>query len=655
MTLVLAQLPNLSDGFQPCHRHPLFVDLPSLSRQTRHFAVQQEEEVEVTSSVNQEAARLRKEAELMRLQAEQMDLSLTLQKIESLEAKLGNKAWIAKHPDQEAELQVQLQRLNDKLSGKTSQSTKVVSPTTIANETSPETAKVRLKDNEIATETISEKERKSQKNKRRSKLPTVPMSGFDQTDLDLYIPVAKDIDKMIPNGSIEEKLEAFRSAPELQEHFQKKIQNMLVGPLEEIQQLEILRRDFLDSTSRKEREQLKREIERLEASIEDAGAFPYSEGLVLEDLEPMSDEELGLRVEAVSSLPDILVSIYKQRSGLDENCEVSLAIQMDYYEPQIQQLEQFAMFSTEYLSGNVTEDYMNAFNRLPQPVQQQFAAKMGIDGEIDVERVLEKALEVSRASAPLIDLVQAGSDEPPEYNDIEFVDRSRFLEEFFPAIGNMEGKHPSQQLVDRFSSEILDRKFFTVSSKPERVAGGWYIRGTNQLEDDEGGTLSAADKLVAKVNERMESSPLGQSLEFFYIIDPSPPTDEEIEFGPAERPLFVLTTKDPESFYDWAKPTTKVAVSVCGLLTTFLFSLGSCALNPSITERFTKTLEQATETGVLDLQWFADLLFPMFAGFLSIQLVHEIGHRIIAFRDKVRIILWVVMLSDSGIYQDLTP
>ena len=58
-----------------------------------------------------------------------------------------------------------------------------------------------------------------------------------------------------------------------------------------------------------------------------------------------------------------------------------------------------------------------------------------------------------------------------------------------------------------------------VTSKPERVAGGFYIRGQNQLSDDEDKVLTAADKLVSIVSEKMEDSKLGDKLEFFYILD----------------------------------------------------------------------------------------------------------------------------------------
>ena len=665
--LLGAHFPNPSDGFQPMFQCPIpRRRVPSAARHGAsmvRFAIQQEEDVQVlfdsttttttgtttsttTTTINEEAARLRKEAELARLQAEQMDLSLTLQKIQALESKLGNKAWLSKHPDQEADLQAQLQRLNDKLIGTSSSSPPPTTTTTShRNRLDPLGTDTTLVSSGMVSKspkTFSASSyepatsaNKKNNNKKQEIVPETPLAGFDQEDLDLYIPVANDINKMIPNGTLAEKLEAFRSAPELQAHFQSKIQNMLVGPLEELQQLDNLRQEFLDSTSGKERERLKREIERLEFAIEDDGPIQYMERIWLDDLKPLTQEELARRMEAVGSLPDILIAIYKQRSGLDEEDELSLGIQLDYYEPQIQLLQQVRVLGP--LTDEMRADFITAFNSLPKPVQERFAANMGMDKESDAETVLDSMMDDSTPLSSLMQVIEAAqsSQDVVLYNDIEFVDRSRFLEELFPAIGNMEVDPPSEEDAVRFAAEILDKKFFMVTSKPERVAGGWYIRGINFLEDDEDGSLTAADKLVRKVNEKLAASSLGPKLEFFYLLDPSPPTDEEVESDATERPLFAVTTKDAKTFYKWASPLTKVGITLTGLFTTFMFCVGACALNVNINERFSNTLDQASETGVLDLQWFADLCFPMFTAFLLIQLAHEVGHKVIGFRDKV--------------------
>jgi hypothetical protein len=588
-------------------------------------AIQQEE-------IMTEAARLKKEAQLMRLQAEKMDLTLTLQKIEKLEKQLKNKTWLAKHPEQEAELQTQLQRLNDKLNGKEPSPR----PEVIDNSSSTTQTKQSIS---TPSSSIAEREKKRSslqpKASKSKKFPGVPLAGFDECDLDLYIPVALDINKMMPNGTIAEKLECFRTAPELQEHFQEKIKNMLVGPLEEMQRLEDLKKEYLDSTSTNERERLKRAIDRIENSLEEDGPFMYSEGFYCEDLPPLTEEDIALRMEAVGVLPDMIIAIYKQRNNLEEDADLRLAIQLDYYEPQLQLLEQARMIDP--LTDDMREQYVEGFNSLPKAVQERFAMKAGVDKDSDAKIVLEAMLKDASPLSPMMQVVEASNAQAdlPEYNDIEFVDRSRFLEEFFPSIGNMEGEHPSLDDVQKFSLEVLDRKYFMVTSKPERVAGGYYIRGTNLLSDDEDGTMTAADKLVAEVSKKMESSPLADELEFFYILDPSPPTDEEIEFGPIQKPIFVVTSKNPGKLYKWANPLTKTGVTLAGLLTTFMFSVGSCALNPAIADRFYATLDSASTAGVLDLQWFTDLCFPMFLSLIGIQLAHEVAHRLVAWDYKV--------------------
>jgi hypothetical protein len=585
-----------------------------------------------------EVARLKREAEMMRLQAEKMDLALTLEKIEALEAKLQNKSWLAKHLDQEADLQVQLQRLNDKLLKQNDPMPKKTEKTRTPVRTSKELTSTEPLSSSFSSSKAEAKEEPALEPKSKStKLPKVPLAGFDDCDLELYIPVANDINNMMPNATIEEKLKLFQTAPELQTHFQEKIQKMIVGPMEDMQQLETLKQEYLGSSSSKERESLKRQIDRMENSLEDDGPFMYSDGFYCEDLEPLTEEELKLRVDAVESLPEIMIAIYKQRNGLGEDDDLSLAVQLDYYDLQLQLLEQ-ARF-VEPVTDDMRAEHAKGFNALPQPVQDRFAKKIGLEEGSDATQVLETLRKDTSPLSAMMQVVEASNaqTELPEYNDIAFVDRSRFLEEFYPSVGNMEGEHPPQADVEMFAAQVLDKKSFMVTSKPERVAGGYYIRGTNLLSDDEDGSLTAADKLVAQVSKDLESSPLAENLEFFYILDPSPPTDEELEFGPVEKPIFLITTKNRDKLYSWAKPLTKVSVSLGGLLSTFMFSVGACALNPTISERFYATLDEASTSGVLDLQWFTDLCFPIFLSLGAIQLTHEVAHKLVATEYKVHI------------------
>lgn len=650
--LLLAVTQQAVTAFQPIHQHQRQLHLCSIQPHQRILSplrvIQQDEDTAAPTATSgseagipDEAVRLRREAELIRLQAEQMDLSLTLKKIEALESKLKNAAWLEKHPDQEADLQMQLQRLNDKLTRGPNDSVELAKPATTSS-TTPSNPSIESSKSESSQrkpkieESVKAPKFSQYEPKKKRKIPETPLAGFDQADLDLYIPIAEEINAKLPDSSMTEKLEVFRTAPELQAHFQEKIQKMLVGPLEEMQRLETLKKEYLDSNSSKEREQLKRQIDQLESSEDEDGPFMYSDGFYCDAIIPLSEEDLEKRVAAVTALPDILIAIYKQRNGMGEDDDLRLTVLMDYYEPQLQLLDQVRAVSP--LTDEMREQYVQGFNSLPEPVRYNFATKCGLPEDSDAKAVLAAALGRSTALSPLMQVVEASNTqslEPAEYNDIEFVDRSRYLEEFLPSVGNMEGKHPSLESVEEFAQEILDRKTFMMTSKPERVSGGYYIRGTNQFEDAEDGSSTAAEKLVAEVTKKMDSSLLGKQLEFFYILDPAPPTEEEMEFGPTEKPIFLITTKDPDSMYNWAKVPTKLGITATGILTTFMFSIGACALNPGIYDRFSGSLDSASSSGYLDLQWLADLCFPLFTSLLAIQLVHEVAHRAIALRDEV--------------------
>jgi hypothetical protein len=591
-------------------------------------ALQQEER----KDVNDEIMKMKKEAKRMRLEAEKDETALTLKKIEAVEAKLNSKSWLVKNPDQEADLKAQLQLLNDRLLGKVNPPIPKIIPS-IKKEEAKDTPS---KPTAETASRISNFSSVKELSPRSAKSLVSPRTGFDDKDLDLYIPVAKEIDGRIPDATSAEKLEAFRSAPELQEHFQQKVQEMLVGPLEEMQELEMLKVRYLDSSSTKEREILKREIDKLEESSNDNSAFLYSDSVHMSNLPPLTEEELNARLEAVGVLPDTLIALYKQRNGLDEDGDLRLAVEIDYFEPQTQLLEQIRFIKP--VPDQMREEFIMGYNMLPQSVRDHFAKNQGLKGGNDAVEVLKQVEKSEGNLSPLMQIVEASNAQPelPEYNDIEFVDRSRYLEEFYPTIADMEGFHPEEDDVQLFASTILDKKSFMVTSKLERVAGGYYIRGVNQFEDEEDGSKTASDKLVEKITEKLASSPLFDKLEFFYVFDPSPPTDEELEFGKVNEPIIIITAKNREDFYSLASPLTKGGVSFFGVLSTLLFAIGSCAFNTAIAERFTATLDQADVSGVLDLQWLISIVVPIFLSIGAIQISHELAHRVVAWKDKVR-------------------
>jgi hypothetical protein len=190
----------------------------------------------------------------------------------------------------------------------------------------------------------------------------------------------------------------------------------------------------------------------------------------------------------------------------------------------------------------------------------------------------------------------------------------------------MEATRPTEKEIETFCSEILDKSTFTLTSKPERVLGGYYLLGINRLDGDD-----ANDVMVARLNEKLQMSSLKDDVQFFFIPDPMALTDEEIEMGDEKRPLLAVTSKNLEEFYDWSGPITKALVSAGGVLSTCVFALGACAVNDAAMDQ----LQVALDAGSTDISWLTDMFGTIVLSMLGIQLVHEAAHRVIAWRDKV--------------------
>lgn len=694
---------------------------------------------------NDKVRQLLLDAERLRLEAETMDANLTLEKITVLEEKLSNTAWLEKQQGQTVkDLYEELRRLEGKVARQNNDDDgdglgsafKAATYTNYNGESDDDAIQPRVLPPKPATSFSEPESYSPPSSTSKPRNPNVPpMAGFDDSDLSLYVPVAQDVNNMAPNATLNERIGLFRDAPELQAHFKQKIQNLILGPLEEMQELETLKQDYFGSSSSKEREALLKRIKVLEAKIEEnnivaqgpnggVSGVGYSDNILIpaDRLPPLTDDELEERYQTIRALPDILVAIYLQRNGLYDlpvsiatlklelgnnginvtaNTEtpnnktattttneattdnivvaadeepidlyekLKLGIQLDYFDLQLQLLDQARVIP---LTEGMRREFVAAYQNLPAEVREHWVVdRLGVntleascfasDELEDAEKVLKEILQPMDESFSAFTkaagsfLTGGGSAEaeessvvPPEYNDVEFVDRSRYLEEFFPAIALLEDGRPSPEDVDRFVTDCLSgstggNKIFMVTSKPERVIGGYYIRGTNQFKFDEENSVTANDRLVQEVSRRLEEHPtLKDKIEFYYILNPSPPTDEEIELEVNLDPLFVVTTKDPKTMYHPAAGITKTTVSLLGLVSTFFFSLGSCVLNPKINAGIEKALDSASSatsgtTVFFDIDWFFNLCLPLYFSFLGILAAHELGHRIAASAYKVR-------------------
>jgi hypothetical protein len=366
------------------------------------------------TSLANEAAALKAQAEKIRLEAERMDAQLSLDKIDKYEKKLKDRVWLEKHPKEEVELLAKLDELNDRLQRKP--------PTTrrINNNHAPTT-----KDG-----LSSSKEKAATKQKRdiTKRDNENPMAGFDPQDLELYLPIAYEIEERLGTNTTEEKLEAFRKAPELQEHFSSKIQDLLVRPMEDMQKLESLKSKYLQSSSSIEKNQLKRQIDALETTVENESPFVYSDS-VYRELPELTEEEIEQRVQAIQELPQVLQALYMKRNEV-EGDDLRLAIQVEHYEPQTQLLDQIRFVSP--ISEKTRAEALMGYQSLPRAVQDYFCRNIGLEAGSDAADVIAELergkAEMNFGFGKVVMDVTKSAEVPPEYSDIEFLDRSRYVQ-----------------------------------------------------------------------------------------------------------------------------------------------------------------------------------------------------------------------------------
>jgi hypothetical protein len=601
---------------------------------------------------------MRDEAQRVRLEAQRMEEGLTHHKIARLQAKLEDPGWLAKHSQDAPDLERQLHVLQGKLvaspltattgratttvssSSSSSHTSATVPPPTVVETTTMATTNdstsappltMSSSTTKVAspTTTISTMDEDTAK-----RLEENPIAGFDQADLDVYLPVAYQLEaQMSPNATIDERLTAFRGAPTLQEHFATKIKGLLMQPMEDMQKLEDLRSEFLHSRSRVEKENVRRQIQQMEKSLEEEGPFGYSDS-IFANVAPMPANEMEERLLAIGALPSVLQALYLKRTNAPED-DLALAIELEHYEAQIQLLEQIKLVDPWTSADH--DEAVQAIESLPISIRNHLATKPGLEsGGEDTEKLLQVLLQGQKNGAVvqewsnLQELVVASGASGEECDDLDYIDRSRYAEEFYPSIARMEGQHPSLEDMDLFLSEVIDKRAFMVRSKPERVVGGWYVRGDNLLSEDENGV-----ECVKRLVERLQAqSDLAPRLEFFYIPDPSPLSDEDFEMDIRTETLLYVTGKNPKAFYNNAEALTKISVSTLGLCSIALFSLATVEMVPYLQERLDTAL---AVSGTEDLGWMTSIVTPVFLSMLGILSAHEVGHAAVAWRDKFKI------------------
>jgi hypothetical protein len=580
------------------------------------------------SMTREKAEDLMAQAAAMRLEAAEMDAALTLKKIATLERQLNDTKWIEKNKSEEQRLLKLLQDLNAKVlalsapppsvsSREESEKTGTVAEKAFGNAVAGAQSSSRA-DDAVAPVNVLDVETDN-------RIKDNPLEGFAPDDLALFVPVAMAIEQEMPNATVEEQLVKFRDEPVLQQRFQEKIQELVLNPMEEMQELENLRREYLSSSSSVEKDTIKRQIDRLEAKAD--VSFSLSDSFN-RGIPPMSDEEIKLRIANLEKLPKLLQALYMRRNGIVDETDLELGILIEHYDEQLQLLDQVKF--VQELPAADCEDAIRGYESLPVKVQTYFLKSIGLkDGASadDVIAGLTTGTFPSISPMRILESSYAGFESRPEYNDIEFIERSQYVEELLPSITDLEEVLPTQEEIDYFTNEILDPKIYGLRSKPERVFGGYYVRGYNTIQGE-----CANDKLVERLRGKVANSKLAGKIQFFFIPDPKALTDEEIDMGEETEPVLLVTGVNPTLLYRQSNIIKKVGVSAAGLLTLLIFALGSGELNNAAVPPFGQAFRFENADDVFRI---SNNALPIGLSLAVIQLVHEAAHRFVAWKDKV--------------------
>ena len=195
------------------------------------------------------------------------------------------------------------------------------------------------------------------------------------------------------------------------------------------------------------------------------------------------------------------------------------------------------------------------------------------------------------------------------------------FESVLPRVVLDEENPASPKSLDTLMSVLETSNAFQVKGEPQKVPGGYLIRGTN---------LKATGKdFVDTIDEKLPSEfPATVSLMHDFMST----SIDDAEFGQAkesnEEQVILLCKKD----FSQSNNLIGVLSTFAALTTTLIAAVESYNGNDVVT----RTISEATALSDFSgLDWFNVKLLDTFLPLVAIQAVHELGHFLVAKRDNV--------------------
>mmetsp|Transcript_16261 Transcript_16261/g.24590 ORF Transcript_16261/g.24590 Transcript_16261/m.24590 type:complete len:646 (-) Transcript_16261:224-2161(-) len=445
---------------------------------------------------------------------------------------------------------------------------------------------------------------------------------------------------MLPS---KKKISQFDTFPELEDLRKEKMEE-LAAPLKQVEEMQALCQKYYASTSSVEKETLQRQIEQLDKeTMGKPGHYVVNSFDIRR--KPMSEEEFELRYETLRKLPKVLQQQFLYRNNiLDDKMDLKKGIMLEHWDDQIQLLDQIRFIDN--LPETDFKDAVQGFEALPNELKTELILKINLPSDSTSEQVIS-ALN-NDGTVKTVKVLREDDTYGAQVGTMEYVDRSRHVEDLLPSLALLENVCPDSEEIDFFVTEIIDSKTYALRSKPERVVGGYYVRGYNTIQGDD-----ANSKMLDILNDRLSQSQLSGRVQLFFIQDPTTMTDEEADMEMAEETLLFVAGVEPTLMYRKSEFLTKATVSALGALSMLFFVLDTCEMN-HVT--FSKIKEAFENDNMEQFMQLTSSAVPVGLSLLGTQCVHEASHRFVAWRNKFDIGLPNLVPSlQLGITGAITP
>jgi len=253
------------------------------------------------------------------------------------------------------------------------------------------------------------------------------------------------------------------------------------------------------------------------------------------------------------------------------------------------------------------ESAMGLYENLPAPMKAMLAQSVGEKNDGNTTAVVMKMIKEKKLlpSEDGVEFVVFGNEDDGKF--MEEIEGAGYVQSMLPEVTRKEGQAPSEEDAMVFFG-ILGKNTFNARSKPERIPGGFIIRGENKLEN--------GNDLVKALEAKFKESSIADKMNFYYIKDPTAVSQEKFEEGDFENPVIMLTGTDlsPDT-----NRLAKPVVTALGGISIASFAVAVCL---------------STDLK-MDVDMVEKMTSPLVFSILFTQVAHEAAHQIVALKDKV--------------------